>query len=93
MLFLSEIFAAVAFVVARGPHYTSLLKRSFTEDIVNEKALLGALCLIDSFTYSSIFSTDKAKTGKNPSITTQMAGDTQRPNVSIYVRSVSNGFL
>ena len=50
MLFLSEILVAVAFVVARGPHYTSLLERSFTEDIVNEKALLGAFCQIDSFT-------------------------------------------
>ena len=30
MLFLSEIFAAVAFVVPWGPHYTSLLERSFT---------------------------------------------------------------
>ena len=74
MLFLSETLAAVAFVVARGPHYTSLLERSFTEDNVNEKALLGALCQIDSFTYSSIFLTDKAKTRKNPSITVQWQG-------------------
>ena len=53
--------------------------------IVNEKALLGALCQIDSFTYSSIFLTDKAKTRKNPSITVQWQGtpsDRMFPNAS-----------
>ena len=72
MLFFSQIFAAVAFVVLE----VLIIHRLWNAHlhIVNEKALLGALCQIDSFTYSSIFLTDKAKTRKNPSITVQWQG-------------------
>ena len=62
--------------------------------IFNEKVLLGVLCQIDMITYSSILSPDKAKIGKNPFITRQMA---EAPNDRMppYTLEMSriNGFL